>query len=122
MGKLFSCPTCRNRISVNAESCPQCGERQFREFGFIDSWGRVTQNKEDAQVHTEHRKCPSCNGRGTKTEERPYSFFFGIFSGVENVEVPCRYCKGGSNEIKTIKTYTIDKRTGETSRSEIYLD
>lgn len=29
MAKLFTCPTCNRSISVNATSCPQCGENQF---------------------------------------------------------------------------------------------
>lgn len=48
MGTLVKCPTCKGKLSINAESCPHCGETKF--FGVR----RVRRQL----------KCDKCGGTG----------------------------------------------------------
>lgn len=113
MGKLFSCPTCRNRISVNAESCPQCGERRFHEYGYVDRAGRMTESKSDAAVTRTTIPCVSCKGVGhIKTEEEVS--FLGLFDYTETTKNRCSSCNGhGYITQKTVKRCILDHRTNE---------
>lgn len=69
MSYLVYCPTCSRKMSVNARSCPNCGESQFYE-----------------RVPTEVLKdCIWCNGTGyAKYSNDGYS--------------PCHACSSGKKK------------------------
>lgn len=121
MSKLIKCKVCKNLVSTGADSCPHCGEKNFRGEG---KW-----------VVVDKIKCHNCKGYGgyiieevmrigagdmmRKSQNKKYDpdwkSWFDFFSGTKEVrrnsqtglstypEI-CYICKGtGLEEMKKIK-------------------
>jgi len=83
MSYLVYCTTCQEKISVNAKSCPNCGENQFYLY-------EIDKNKE----------CPLCKGKGLYWSAQALrSRFFGYW---KSGEVTCVLCNGSGKE-KSLK-------------------
>jgi len=87
--RLVSCQTCGNKVSKKANSCPHCGEPEFRKK-------RKREVKEPSGFDT----CRICDGKGFTMVKKPKLTF-----GAKEEKITCNNCNG-EGKVKSYKTIT----------------
>lgn len=86
MSYLVYCPTCDSKMSVNAKSCPSCGETGFFENKRV----RTRQTRSTVC-------CPAANCNNGRIE-LPYGFRAALENGTSHMQgSTCSVCRGSGS-------------------------
>lgn len=88
MPNIVSCPDCGGKVSLNAESCPHCGNTK------IDLEKVAAEERFELMQSFDFRpKCPACGGRASSLKgQRGTAFGAGNILGAFTKSMRCDLC------------------------------